>query len=399
MTHAFLSPSPADANVGDPIRHLYIHIPFCPQKCSYCAFVTHVGPKLMEPYLEALAADLRGQARHPRAGPLETRYFGGGTPSLMSADQLAMVMATIGDALGFESRAEVTIEAHPDTVDKEKLRRFRNAGANRISFGGESLHQGELEALGRAHSPQRVIEVVAEAKRAGFDGVALDLMYGLPRQTLVSWRETLARAVASEASHLSLYPLQIEPGTVFGRQWREGGLIIPDDDVTAEMYAIACEFLKGQGFVHYELSSWTRGSECRHNLAYWHNDEWFAVGVGAHAHVRPFRSENLRSVSQYISAISKGASPKCDEQRVDETSASIETTMLRLRLLQEGLDIEAFKGGSGRCFWDSTADLVQAGLLRRDGPRVFLSEQAVPVGNEVILRCLEALTAPGVALM
>ncbi|MGH2444007.1 MAG: radical SAM family heme chaperone HemW, partial [Chloroflexota bacterium] len=323
-------------------RHLYVHVPFCPSKCSYCAFVTHVGSlKLMPDYLNALMIDLRRQAAGRWGEPLETVYIGGGTPSLMHPEQVHSLLCCVEQAFGLHPDCEITMEAHPDTVNREKVHGFREAGVNRISFGGESLQAGELAALGRGHTPGRVLDAVAWSGDAGFRVVALDLMYGLPGQTRASWEETLRLAVNSGLQHLSLYPLSIEPRTVFARRRVQGRLVVPADDAVSEMYATACGTLRDRGFQHYEVASWSLpGMACRHNLAYWLNQQFYAAGVGAHGYLKPYRTERMTGTRKYIDAMTSGLDPVIHREPISAGIELQETIMLRLRLLLQGLQLE-----------------------------------------------------------
>jgi oxygen-independent coproporphyrinogen III oxidase len=374
---------------GTPIHHLYAHIPFCPVKCDYCAFVTHIGSvKLIERYVTALKCEAKSHVASGRRGPLETVYLGGGTPSMLSSDQVSDLLSTFGDAFGLAPEAEISIEAHPATIDHQKLDGYLQAGVNRISFGIESLVAGELQALGRLDDENAPTRALERARRAGFRSIAADLMYGIPLQTSHSWAETLDRILACEPDHLSLYPLSIEPKTVFQRRWNRHELTLPDDDHVIEMYAIACETLSNAGYQHYEVGSWCRdGHACRHNLAYWHNLEYFGLGVGAHGYVRSTRTVNVRHTLPYINRLEAGEDPAEEAEPINPDTRRIETIMLRLRLLSEGLEIarlaEDHQWDMLREREDALLVLSDAGLIRVEGGRVYVVESAVPVANEI----------------
>jgi oxygen-independent coproporphyrinogen-3 oxidase len=388
-----LDTSPGAAPVADP-RSLYIHIPFCPAKCPYCAFVTHIGSlKLVEPYLQALVLE----AEHAAAGrpclPLETVYLGGGTPSVLTPRQFDRLITEIRRIFGVSPGAEITLEAHPDTVDHEKLAGFREAGATRISFGGESLRPNELLSLGRTHLRSRVLDAVREARAEGFDDINVDLMYGVPEQTLASWDQTLAEVLDAAPDHLSLYPLSIEPRTVFARLRNRNQLELPADEIVAEMYSLACRRLSAAGYGHYEIANWARpGRQSRHNLAYWRNLDFHAIGVGAHGYLRPYRFENLTQTGRYIETVLAGGSPRQVEIHTDATLEASDTIMLGLRLLQEGLDTRDIQRRYGINLHDRFAadieTLTAANLMRLDDGRLYLSEAAVPVANEIWARFL-----------
>jgi oxygen-independent coproporphyrinogen-3 oxidase len=370
--------------MSEPVKHFYVHIPFCPSKCSYCAFVTHVGSlKLVPRYLDALEAEFSLlSARHP-GGPLDTIYFGGGTPSMLAPSEIRRLVDAIGARLGVERGAEITLEAHPDTVDDSALVGYRIAGATRLSMGAESLQAAELRRLGRTHEPNRVADVMRWARQADFQSIGLDLMYGVPGQTPASWEASVRGALDLEPDHLSLYPLSIEPRTVFARRVREGELTIPEDESVTDMYALACELLAAAGFEHYEVANWARpGHQCRHNLAYWRNREFYGAGVGAHGYLHPARYENLRQTKRYIETVLAGADPVAHAESIDAATHTAETIMLGMRLLREGLDLRNLSAAPERS--EAIDRLAAAGLIRITGHRVLVDERAALVAHEAI---------------
>jgi oxygen-independent coproporphyrinogen-3 oxidase len=375
----------------DSVRHLYIHIPFCPSKCGYCAFETHVGSlRLVPQYLAALARELENDvARCDRARvPLRTVYFGGGTPSMLTAEQIEAVIADVQGLIGIDQDAEITVECHPSTVDRSRLTGYRSAGVTRVSFGVESLDGAELGAVGRAYAPEQALHAIDQARQAGLTDIAADLIYGLPGQTLGSWESTLNAAVAADLDHLSLYPLAIEPRTVFARRQRENRLSLPRDETVVDMYALACHVLAGAGLEHYEVASWARpGHRCRHNLAYWQNREFFGVGVGAHAYLKPERTENIRGTARYARAIASGGSVIAHREPMERDIELAETIMLRLRLLVDGVDMvevgNRFDCDLQSMYARDLADLQQRDLLHISGNVIRIPESAVPLANEV----------------
>jgi oxygen-independent coproporphyrinogen-3 oxidase len=317
-------------------------------------------------------------------GPLHTFYLGGGTPSMLSADQIAAIVQAAGRHLGFERGAELTMEAHPDTVSMSSLGEFRAAGLNRLSIGAESLDPAVLALAGRGHSVQRVAEVVSMAREVGFGNVSLDLMYGLPGQGLKSWLTTLDRLMDMQPDHVSLYPLSVEPGTVFARRERE--LPLPEDETVVEMYHVACRTLSEAGFEHYEVANWARpGRRSRHNLAYWRSCAFGAVGVGAHGYLHGRRYENMRGVKRYIEAIEAGREVSVSSEQIDPGTALDDYLMLGLRLLTDGIDLLDLEARFGR---GVTGPVLQAASrfpreLHVGGGRIVLREEAVPIANEV----------------
>lgn len=370
-------------------RHLYIHIPFCPAKCEYCAFVTHIGSlKLVDSYLDAICREADLRAEKHDGTPLETVYFGGGTPSLLTTCQVERVLRHISQRFGLAPCCEVTMECHPATVSPQSLQGFRAAGINRVSFGGESLNTRELQALGRKHAAPDVLRAVGTARGAGFASVALDFMYGIPEQTIASWRSTLQGAVASGVDHLSLYPLSLEPRTVFARRHRRNQLDLPGDDLVVEMYALACALLQDAGYEHYEVATWARlGHRCRHNTAYWQNAEFYALGAGAHGYLHPFRTENVPHTKRYIDTMESGVDPILQRELIDTAIRAGETMMLGLRLLIDGPDLDRVAADLGEHpferFAPVIARLTEDGLLRVTPHSLTLREDAVPLANEV----------------
>jgi oxygen-independent coproporphyrinogen-3 oxidase len=382
------------AAMDSSVRHFYCHIPFCPAKCAYCAFVTHIGSMALVPrYLDALEREFELLADSRAGGPLITVYFGGGTPSMLEPADIGRLLAALDRRFHIVDGAEVTLEAHPSTVDRAKLAGFREAGITRLSMGGESLQRGELAALGRSYAPERSQEVMRWAHAVGFASVALDLMYGLPGQTLQSWRSTLKSALSFGADHLSLYPLSIEPRTIFARRRREGRLIVPEDGIVADMYSLACDLLAEAGFEHYEIANWaTPGHQCRHNLAYWQNAEFFGAGVGAHGYLHPARYQNVHRTRPYIDTVLAGGSPVAAAETIDAETYAAETRMLRLRLLREGLDLAYLAGdpGSGQAAGrrEAVDRLADAGLVRLEGDRLLLCEEKALLAHEAIAQLM-----------
>jgi oxygen-independent coproporphyrinogen-3 oxidase len=376
------------SNHSRPVRHLYAHIPFCPVKCPYCAFVTHVGGgKLIEPYVDALRAEISALPA-AAGGRLSTVYLGGGTPSMLGPRQVARILDEIDRRFGIQPRAEISMEAHPDTVSPSSLRGYCQAGVTRLSFGGESMNPDELRQIGRSHGPDRVVGALLGAREAGIASVNVDLMYGLPGQTRASWKHGLRMLVSEAPDHISLYPLSVEPGTVFARRARRKDLTLPSDGRVADMYHDACDILRQAGYLHYEVANWARtGHESRHNLAYWHNREYYAVGVGAHGYVHPYRWENIRHTSRYIERVRAGEPVVAGREHIDADTELCETVMLRLRLLREGLDLREIArnyGDTARgAVEDASRDLTERGFLERRGDVLLLAERLVPIANDV----------------
>lgn len=325
----------------------YVHIPFCRVRCGYCDFNTYTADELgsvsRSNYADsvlreiALARSVLDRVGHRE--PLSTVFFGGGTPTLLAADDLVAVLAALRDTFGIVSDAEITVEANPDTVDANKLAALRAGGVTRVSFGMQSAVPSVLATLDRTHTPERVPEVVAAAKAAGLE-TSVDLIYGAPGETLADWERSLEAAIALEPTHISAYALIVEPGTALERRIRRGELPPVDDDLQAEMYEFADTRLQAAGFSWYEISNWSLAGEhpSRHNLAYWHDTDWWGFGPGAHSHIAGVRFWNVKHPSAYGERLAAGVSPAHGREVLDADARQLERVLLRTRLA-EGLPI------------------------------------------------------------
>ncbi|TMG07911.1 MAG: radical SAM family heme chaperone HemW, partial [Chloroflexi bacterium] len=276
----------AAAMVRNPLS-LYVHIPFCTLKCSYCDFNSYAGiESLMRPFVDALCDEMLLWAPFLADRRVETVFFGGGTPSLLPIGEVNEVMSTMRGEFALAADAEISFEANPGTVDRDYLRGLLAAGVNRVSFGVQSFHDDELRALDRIHSAGEAEEAYRWAREASFERINLDLIYGLPEQPMERWQATLEQAIALGPEHLSLYALTVEEGTKLAHDIERGKAPGPDGDMQAAMYEWSCERLDRAGYRQYEISNWSRpGEECRHNIVYWWNGEWLGLGPGAHSHV------------------------------------------------------------------------------------------------------------------
>jgi len=351
--------------------------------------VTHVGSlKLADRYIDAVCREMDRAAALRPCGPLDTVYIGGGTPSMLEPAQIERLLRRSRELWGWAADAEISLEAHPATVDEARLHGYRAAGVTRLSMGAESMRHGELAELGRSHGPETVLRVLGAARRAGFKSVGVDLMYGLPGQSVESWRRGLGSLLEARPDHISLYPLSIEPRTVFAHRERRGLLTLPPDGDVAAMYDRACRLLRSSGYEHYEIANWSLpGRRCRHNLAYWHNHEFFAAGVGAHAYLHPHRTVNLSGTRRYIERIEAGESPVAERETLDVPAALGETVVLGLRLLQEGLDLadvrDRFGAAASSAVREAALPLIARGLLVSRDERLILPERLGLLGNEV----------------
>ncbi|GAA4765380.1 radical SAM family heme chaperone HemW [Microbacterium gilvum] len=367
-------PAPADGAlpgdlVVDPSTDLgvYLHVPFCRVRCGYCDFNTYTSGELrgarQDEYADtvlrevALARGVLDAAGGLR--PARTVFFGGGTPTLLPAGDLARMLDGVRDAFGLADDAEVTVEANPDTVDGAVADELARAGVTRMSVGMQSAVPHVLAALDRTHSPANVRTAVEAGRRAGLD-VSVDLIYGAPGESLDDWRASLDAALALEPDHLSAYALIIEDGTKLARQIRRGEVPAPDDDLQADMYEAADAALAAAGYDWYEVSNWSRGAQrrSRHNLAYWRGTDWWGFGPGAHSHVAGLRWWNVKHPAAYAQRLAAGESPAAGRERPDEASRRLERVLLESRI-REGLAIASLPDDRRQ----AVAGLIADGLV------------------------------------
>ena len=365
---------PAQAGEGADQRAfgLYVHIPFCAVRCGYCDFNTYTATELgggasQDAYaataiaeVEFAAAALKGSGLPDR--PLSTVFFGGGTPTLLPAEDLARILTAAIDAWGLQPGAEVTSEANPDSVTPASLQLLADAGFTRVSFGMQSAVPHVLKVLDRTHTPSRVPEVVQWARNAGLS-VSLDLIYGTPGESLEDWRYSLETALSYAPDHISAYALIVEDGTKLAAQIRRGEVPEIDDDDHAAKYELADELISAAGLNWYEVSNWSRTPEqaCRHNLAYWRGDDWWGIGPGAHSHVGGVRWWNVKHPTAYANRLGAGASPAAGRETLDSETRNVERVMLEARL-NSGLDIPSL-GGLGDTGRHAVAGLIADGLV------------------------------------
>lgn len=363
-----LPPQAADG-AGDRAFGLYVHIPFCAVRCGYCDFNTYTATELgggasQDAYARTAVSEvqLAGKVLVASGVPerkLSTVFFGGGTPTLLPADDLALILRSAIDQWGIEDGAEVTTEANPDSVTPESLAVLKEAGFTRVSFGMQSAVPHVLKVLDRTHTPSRVPQVVQWARDAGL-AVSLDLIYGTPGESLADWRCSLETALSYQPDHISAYALIVEDGTKLAAQMRRGEVPGIDDDDHADKYELADQLIAEAGLGWYEVSNWARTPEqaCRHNLAYWRGDDWWGIGPGAHSHVGGVRWWNVKHPSAYANRLSQGLSPAAGRETLDPETRRLERVMLEARL-QSGLEVSALSA-AGR---HEVAGLIADGLV------------------------------------
>ena len=408
-----------------PYYSIYFHIPFCTHRCAYCDFNTYAGQESLIPaYVDALCREIEfaglrlpSPFRGGAGGRVHTVFFGGGSPSLLSPKHFELVLRSIRENFNLTEDAEITIEANPGTVSYENLTELRRIGINRISYGVQSANIEELRMLERAHDFFDVIEAVSSARKAGFKNLNLDLIYGLPEQTLQTWQTTVKRILDLHPEHISAYALTLEHGTPFGRWASKGLLPLPDPDLAAEMYEWASEIFEANGYKQYEISNWALDDRpwtkdhfpwsmvhrqpsfaCRHNLQYWRGLPYLAFGAGAHGYANGYRYSNVLRIKTYIDRLmdlNHGVSnfdfplsPATVNQHKQTLQDDIsEFMIIGLRLTQEGVSEAEFKNRFGTSMQDvfgkEIEELLKLGLIESLSPvRAERSDSEVEARGE-----------------
>ncbi|HEU5266094.1 MAG TPA: radical SAM family heme chaperone HemW [Jatrophihabitans sp.] len=381
----------------------YVHVPFCERRCGYCDFNTYtareLGPGVSQGgYVDtllrelALASDVLGDGNPfgHHVPPVSTIFFGGGTPTLLPAEHLGVVIRDLGERFGLTPGVEVTTEANPETVTPGYLAKLRAAGFTRISIGMQSAVPRVLAVLDRLHRPGRPEQVVAEAHAAGFEHVNLDLIYGAPYETDADWQASLDAAVAAGPDHISAYALVVEPGTALARQVSAGVVPPPDDDVQADRYVMADETLRAAGYEWYEISNWARtpAGRCRHNELYWSDANWWGFGPGAHSHLGGVRWWNVKHPARYAAQLDAGRSPAAGRETLDDAARFTERVMLGVRR-REGLSmLDLPRPAQGVVPQLATWGLVDQQLF--EGGRVVLTQRGRLMADAVVKELLVA---------
>ena len=375
---------------------LYIHVPFCREKCHYCAFVS-TTPKHNE-LVEYPALLIRELQFHTNeAGPLESIYFGGGTPSLLKPEQVARLLTEIADQVPIQKDAEITLETNPGTVDLLSLNAFYDAGCNRISLGVQSFDDRFLKCLGRIHTTEESRQAFQAARQAGFDNISIDLIHSLPGQSLDQWRTELQQAVKLSPEHISIYGLTVEAGTPFAQRYPADSPELADEDLSADMFEFTDEFLTGTGFDHYEIANYARpGYRSHHNSGYWQRDGYLGLGVAAHSFLRDgygVRYSNSDNLEEYRRGVMSGQLARVEEQRLTQSDAMAEFMFLGLRLA-DGVSQHNFKREFGLSFEEAygsvPTDLVRLGLLNQTEERLALTQRGMLLSNQVFVKFIQS---------
>jgi oxygen-independent coproporphyrinogen-3 oxidase len=366
----------------EKIQSLYLHIPFCTWVCKYCDFNTYaVLEGLIPAYTDALRKEIEVVARRYPVGPLDTVFFGGGTPSLLSQAQLETIVRTVSDAIGLRSDAEVTLEANPGNISAASCLGWLAAGVNRLSIGVQSLRPAALRFLERLHSGEEAVNAIRAARVSGFSNINCDLLYGLPGVSTAAFLEDLSAVLAERPQHLSAYELTVEPVTRLAQEVRAGQVVMPEADLQLEQYWAAAEVLAAEGFDHYEISNWAQpGYRCRHNLTYWEYRPYLGCGAGAHSLLRhddgsSERFWNVKGPHAYIDAVAAQGVAVAGREVLETGRAGGEAAMIGMRLLDGTRAAGAFPAERQR--------LAAAGLLVEEGETVRLTRRGVELANQV----------------
>lgn len=385
---------------------IYFHVPFCLRRCRYCDFITYAGQLDFLPgYVDAAAQEIRqlGLTAGNTAAAADTVYFGGGTPSLMEACQVGKLLEETRRTFGIRPTAEISLEANPGTLNPQKLNALRAVGVNRLSLGVQSFSDSELALLGRIHSRQQAEESIHWVREAGFDQLSLDLISGLPGQTLEAWQETLQTALSFMPEHLSVYSLIVEEGTPLEKQIASGTLPEPDDDLAADMYELTRDLLARAGYTQYEISNWAleESFESRHNKAYWKTTPYLGIGAAAHSFAGGYRTENVPGIQDYIKRVQNWESglafpfspANLNRAKVEPYTQMQESVLLGLRLTREGVTLSEFArrfGQDARQVFAAEIKRLQAKQLVEfaqfpDGEHLRLTQRGVLLGNQAFM--------------
>lgn len=372
---------------------IYVHIPFCRQKCLYCDFPSYTtDSQLYSTYITALCREVAGRSGIFSHAVVDTVFIGGGTPTLLSQDLLSQVLNCLREHYQLSDGVEITVEANPGTVDGAKLRTLRAHGVNRISFGVQTFAERLLPKIGRIHSAAEAVRAVELAQAAGFDNINVDLMYGLPEQTVQDLQESIDRAIGMGVRHLSVYGLKIEEGTPFASLHEQGRLALPEEAAEEAMYELAAHYLPAKGFQRYEISNYApAGWECRHNLKYWHYQPYLGLGLAAHSFFDGQRLANTGDLQQYLDFFSRSGGEKQEfpvavVEKLDKETAMAEFVFLALRT-SSGLHIPDFNNCFAADFFNQYNKVIAAlrrqKLIEVTEKAVRLTELGMKYGNVV----------------
>jgi len=374
------------------VAGLYIHIPFCKSKCSYCDFYSGVQGSLTDKLVDALQHEIRLRADYLKGEELQTIYFGGGTPSILTHKQLSDIFATIAEKWNIEKCTEITLEANPDDLSPEKLKELSELPVNRLSIGIQSFHDDELSMLRRRHSAQQAIEAVREAQRY-FQNISIDLMYGLPGQTISGWKETISQAIALNIQHISAYHLTYEEGTLLERKRKEGRVIPATEETSVAMYHLLQSILHEGGIRQYEISNFAiPGYYSRHNSSYWDGTPYLGIGPSAHSFDGVSRQWNVANTAKYISGTEQ-ENPCFEKEILSVTDKYNEMILISLRTTK-GISLEAMEKQFGTTaknkLLKQSEHFIESGIMFSDNNYLRLSPEGLFLSDGIITELMQA---------
>jgi len=368
---------------------LYLHIPFCLKKCHYCSFSSFVAsPKLHKQYVQALKKELNLVKQSTEISSLSSLFIGGGTPTCLASSDLVSVINYCKDLFGFEVDAEISVEANPGTVDGYYFESILKAGVNRLSMGVQSFIDTELENIGRLHTRKQAIDAYGSAKNAGFTNINIDLMSGIPEQTVMSWDKSLEEALRLAPGHLSLYQLMVEEGTYFGQLEDKGELRLPSEDEIIEMDGRTRLMCEKEDYCQYETSNFAKkGYQCRHNINYWDNKDYYAAGAASVSFVSGVREKRIIDVQDYINNILHGASVIMEKECLDTEASFRETVIMGLRM-KRGVSIDNVVSRYGltpkEYYGAVLTSYLDAGMLELTTTHLKITEKGWPFSNRIM---------------
>jgi oxygen-independent coproporphyrinogen-3 oxidase len=368
---------------------VYIHIPFCAHKCHYCDFTAYlVDGQPVDAYLQALEQEMAQWTDQVSPGEVRSIYIGGGTPTILSPQQMEQLLANIRRFFPqWSKEIEFTVEANPETVRRPLLEVLYAGGVNRLSFGAQTFRPHLLQQIGRAHGVKEIIEAFAMAREVGFRNLSLDLMFGLPHQRVADMQHALEETMALHPEHLSCYSLKIEEGTPFYQWEKQGRLPLPTEDEEFSMYQLTRQFLAEQGYQQYEISNFSLpGRESEHNSAYWRNDAYYGFGAGAHGYVQGQRHANVKSIREYMTHCERGQLPISEQYTVSHQEQMENFMILGLRLMRgvsRAVFSQRYQQSLDQVFGDVIDRLLEKELLASEDDRLYLTEKGILFGNEV----------------
>ncbi|MEC0369864.1 radical SAM family heme chaperone HemW [Paenibacillus chibensis] len=395
-----IKPHAAEAAISQGNRKpqaVYLHIPFCTNKCFYCDFNSYVlkNQPVME-YLQGLEREMEHTVKQVPPGEIKSIFVGGGTPTVLKPDEMAYFLKTVRTYFpDWSEDIEFSMEANPGTTDLEKLSVMREGGVNRVSFGVQSFQNELLQGIGRIHDADDVYQSLENARKAGFENMSIDLMFGLPNQTVEMLAESVDKALALDLPHYSIYSLKVEENTLFHTMYKKNQLPLPSEDDELQMYLLLMDRMKKAGYGQYEISNFAKpGYHSRHNMAYWLNEDYYGLGAGAHGYVSHQRHMNIKGVNPYTEATKEGL-PRLETFTVPKEEAMEDFMMVGLRVLK-GVSNQHFEDQFGltieEVFAEPLQKMLSAGLMEKTGEGYRLSEQGLLFGNDVFGTFIGSLT-------